>query len=214
MEALRTQNDSLQWEVNRLDAENRILRSENPDRSARVDLEIKLEQTKKDVETLTKQFQACQSQLAELPASREEDDDVAAQDAEELERTRSDLRTATAETAELRETNAGLVEELAESRARESELLRLNEGLTKDREADLLELPEPIELEKESALRDAELVRYRALEAERNRWEARKLRLVEQLETVRHELDKRENGTGVDEGVVTTMKRKLVAVEN
>ena len=37
---------------------------------------------------------------------------------------------------------------------------------------------------------------------------------MEQLETVRCELDKHKNGTGVDEGVVTTMKRKLVAVEN
>ena len=46
MEALRTQNDSLQWEVNCLDAENHKLRSANLDAGQRVDLEAKLEQTK------------------------------------------------------------------------------------------------------------------------------------------------------------------------
>ena len=43
MEALRTQNNNLQWEVNRLDTENRRLRSEYPDLGARLDLEAELE---------------------------------------------------------------------------------------------------------------------------------------------------------------------------
>ena len=38
-ETLRTKVDNLQWEVNRLDAENRRLRDDNPETAARVDLE-------------------------------------------------------------------------------------------------------------------------------------------------------------------------------
>ena len=44
METLRTQVDSLQWEINRMDAENRKLRSQNADASEWVDLELKVEQ--------------------------------------------------------------------------------------------------------------------------------------------------------------------------
>ena len=66
MKALRTQNDSLQWEIHRLDAENRKLRSGNPEASDRLDLEAELEQTKADAAALTEQLQACTKQLKEL----------------------------------------------------------------------------------------------------------------------------------------------------
>ena len=58
MEALRTQNDNLRWELNRLDVENRRLRSENPDLGTRLDLETELKQAKNDVAELTEQVQA------------------------------------------------------------------------------------------------------------------------------------------------------------
>ena len=51
MEALRTKADSLQWEVNRLDAENRRLRADNPAASEQVDIEAELEQSRSDVAT-------------------------------------------------------------------------------------------------------------------------------------------------------------------
>ena len=53
MEALRIQLDSLQWEVDRLDAENRRLRAGDAEASLHVDLEAELEQSKGDVATLT-----------------------------------------------------------------------------------------------------------------------------------------------------------------
>ena len=55
MEALRTKADSLQWEINRLDAENRRLRADDPVASERVDLVAELEQSRSDVAELTSQ---------------------------------------------------------------------------------------------------------------------------------------------------------------
>ena len=52
MEALRTQLDGLQWEVNRLDAENRKLRGEDAEAGARIDLEAELEQSREEVARL------------------------------------------------------------------------------------------------------------------------------------------------------------------
>ena len=43
MEALRTKIDSLQWEVNRLDAENQKLRAQDQEACERVDLQAELE---------------------------------------------------------------------------------------------------------------------------------------------------------------------------
>ena len=43
MEALQTQLDNLQWEVNRLQAENRILRDQDTEASKRVDLMLQTE---------------------------------------------------------------------------------------------------------------------------------------------------------------------------
>ena len=55
MEALRTKIDGLQWEVHRLDAENRKLRAKKPELGERVDLAAELEQTKGDVAELMTQ---------------------------------------------------------------------------------------------------------------------------------------------------------------
>lgn len=65
MEALRTQVDNLQWDVNRLDAENRWLREENPDATRAVDLEAELEQLKADVARLTKRVRAYEQQTTD-----------------------------------------------------------------------------------------------------------------------------------------------------
>ena len=69
-------------------------------------------------------------------------------------------------------------------------------------EADLIDLREQARREKECVLQDATLERYRALKAVRSRGEARELRLVEQMETLRPELDKR--GHGDDGEVIVT----------
>ena len=117
MEALRTQNDNLQWEVNRLGAENQKLRSENPERSARVDFEAELDEARRDVATLTNQVQTYQAQLAALPERSSE------------ERTDPELQAATAEAAQLREANAGLAADLDECHARETTVLLQPRGL-------------------------------------------------------------------------------------
>ena len=52
MEALRTQLDNLQWEVNRLGAENRRLRDEDQEASSCVDLEAELQQSKAEAAQL------------------------------------------------------------------------------------------------------------------------------------------------------------------
>ena len=53
MEALRTQLDNMQWEVNRLDAENKKLRDADESASRCVDLELELGQVREDAATLT-----------------------------------------------------------------------------------------------------------------------------------------------------------------
>ena len=55
MEALRTKIDGLQWEVNRLDAENQKLRAEKPELGDRLDLAAKLDRAKGDVAELMTQ---------------------------------------------------------------------------------------------------------------------------------------------------------------
>ena len=49
MEALRMQLDNLQWEVNRLEAENRILRDQDTEASKRVDLTLQVEQAAREL---------------------------------------------------------------------------------------------------------------------------------------------------------------------
>ena len=52
MEALRTQLESLQWEVNRLYVENRELREADEQATRLVDLETELEQSKNEAAML------------------------------------------------------------------------------------------------------------------------------------------------------------------
>ena len=49
----------LQWEVNRLDAENQKLRSQDPGRGELVDLQAELERAQGDVAGLTEELRIC-----------------------------------------------------------------------------------------------------------------------------------------------------------
>ena len=71
MDALRMKVDGLQWEINRLDAENHRLREENPDADERVDLEAKLQQAKSDIVGMSEPVQMYEKQLEELRVSAE-----------------------------------------------------------------------------------------------------------------------------------------------
>ena len=64
-EALKTQIDSLQWEVNRLDAENQKLREFNPERSQFVELESELSLAKEDITNLNAEVDSQHQQLTE-----------------------------------------------------------------------------------------------------------------------------------------------------
>ena len=79
MEALRTKIDGLQWEVHRLDAENRKLRAGKPELGERLDLAAELEQAKGDVAELMRKVTNGRSvarssgptqRNVELPSSR------------------------------------------------------------------------------------------------------------------------------------------------
>ena len=65
MEALRTQNDNLRWEVQRLDVENHRLRENNPEASRSLDREAQLERAKCDIDELTDHVQASEGRVAE-----------------------------------------------------------------------------------------------------------------------------------------------------
>jgi len=64
MEALRVQVDNLQWEVNRLDAENQMLRAQDVKASKQVDLELEIEQLKQNASKATKELQSLKEVLA------------------------------------------------------------------------------------------------------------------------------------------------------
>ena len=154
MEALRTQVDNLQWEVNRLEAENRSLRAQDTEASKRVDLELEVEQ-------VTKELQSLQEVLAEKEAEF--------------------IQTSTAKEQELEEIIAKLQEveaELENVRQQQQAQSELHEGEMKQ----LVKQIEQLQLTTERDRENNELIRYRAIEAERQKWEAREARLTAQLD--------------------------------
>lgn len=191
MEALRTKIDSLQWEIHRLDAENRQLRAGDPQASERVDLEAELQQARSDAAGLTQRVQTYEKQLEEWRASAEESE----RRVEELlaEATEKETR-ADGSASELE----GVKRELDQARS-EAERLKacLAEARTAAKEEErrlcaetkqLMEACEARERELESVNRERELDRYRTAEEERIKWEARELRLVKQLDSVEDQL--------------------------
>ena len=108
------------------------------------------------------------------------------------------------EAQELKETHASLDEELGETKhGVEQERVRSQELAVqvKDRENELLLLKESLAraevtldercsqhvVEMEAICKEASLDRYRALEAEQAKWEAREKRLIDQLEAAKHD---------------------------
>ena len=215
MEALRTKVDSLQWEVNRLDAENRRLRAENPVVSEQVDLEAELEQSRSDVADLTSRLQAYEKQMSEMTATSGDQgegtrDRELQQTTHELEEAREELRAANEYLVSEKERTAALTTTISDLK---TELGGLREECRRY-EAGMADLQAEVEREREAIVKDSELKYYRSIEAERAKWEAREQRAVKQLESARRELlsvDKHDVG---GEGVVyTTWRDKLCVVE-
>ena len=177
MEALRTKADSLQWEVNGLDAKNHRLRADNPAASKRADLEAELEQSRGDV-------------ARERP--EDQDDNAGVQ---ELERTREELRAVNGCLASEKEATANVTARVCDL---ETELGDVQEEC-RQYERNLSELQARMEQERDAMRREAELDQYRALEAERAKWEAREQCIVDQLESLRRQclpVDKHDMGVG------------------
>ena len=174
-----------------------------------MDLKAELEQSRSDVAELTSRIQVYEKQLEERGSSEDRNDGAEGRAGEqttraELDRIREELRAVNECLANEKDTTATLTTRI---NGLEDELGGLRDEWQR-RETNLSELHARTERERKAIARDTELDHYRTLEAERAKWEARKQRAVEQLESVRRELHKGE------EGVVYTMWRdKLGTVE-
>ena len=185
-EALKTQIDSLQWEINRLDAENRKLRESNLERSQFIDLESELALAKEDVTNLIGEVDSQRQQLYER----------------DLRITESERKLTEAESVieELRE-NASQLEEAsneAEHRRSEAELelMTMNSKVT-----NLSETCAMLQQENQQLTQDSELKRYQAIEEEQKKWEARESRLVTEILELKRQLMKVKESPQVQEGV-------------
>ena len=94
-EALKTQIDSLQWEINRLDSENQKLRDVNPEKSQFVDMEEELSLAKEDITNLTAEVNLQRQQLAER-------DERITEDEREITELSKEIESLTATVQELR----------------------------------------------------------------------------------------------------------------
>ena len=112
-EALKTQIDSLQWEINHLDCENQKLREFNPERSQFVDLQSELSLTKEDITNLTAEVNTQCQQLTKRDLRIMESEHKSAEAAsviEELRANASQLEEASDEAEQRRsEAEAELV---------------------------------------------------------------------------------------------------------
>ena len=138
MESLRTQLDNLRWEVNRLDSENRRLRDEKADVSARLDLEAELEESKAEGARMAERVRAGEQQLEESRGLLEEAGWRAEEQVGSLERTIEATRYQLQETTE-------------QLRKSQEEVVELHKALT-DGKSRMEELAGDVE-EKESELR-------------------------------------------------------------
>ena len=191
MEALRTRNDSLQWEVQRLDAENRRLRERNPEEAESVDREAELEKARSDVAEMTNRVQACEQQREESARALEGAERRAVQAeklAEELGEKMKVLSAAHPEGVSDRTPDA------TEFRELEGALRECEESLATARtelsraEAELREQHDLWATEREAIFQRTELDRYRALDEERRKWEEREKRLYGDLKGAEEEL--------------------------
>jgi len=172
MESLRTQIDNLQWEVNRLDAENRRLRDGDAEVSARVDLEAELEQSKIEIAQMAERVQTSERQLGERVCAvteveqraRRAEDQVKGQE-QAIESTQTWLQETAEELQGARGAIAELRDALAASENRANALageLEAKEDELRDHAASAVRQREAMELE-----------RYRAMESVTEKWEAR-----------------------------------------
>ena len=190
MEGLQLKIESLQWEMSRLDAENKKLRALDPEKAEQVDTEMEnLEQRTADADERAAKAESRAAEAERLTMEAEQKATEAQTRAAEAERQLVDAQQMTdelrRETQKLRDTCASLEERGETEHGEKGE----SERLCRQKESEIACLRESLEgleqrylAEKEALVREFTLDRYKALDAEREKWEARELRLVEQLE--------------------------------
>ena len=65
--------DNLQWEVNRLEAENRSLRAQDTEASKRVDLELEFEQVTEELRSLQEVLAAKEAEFIQTSTVKEQE---------------------------------------------------------------------------------------------------------------------------------------------
>ena len=184
MEALRTKLDGLTWNIQRLEAENRRLREENPAVAERLESEAEWESMKANLAGMTERMKALEQQLADSAAvedearqrvsEAEERETVLKQRIDELETEQRQQGEAAAENT------AQLQRELQTSRDRVGEL----EGEL----ADAMDENQATVRDRDFNRERMELEHYRAIEELRRKWDEKESRLYDRLEAVEREL--------------------------
>ena len=163
MEALRLQLDSARLENQRLVVENARLREERPERAADADAQAETAAWRGEIERLG-------AELAEVRQRLHDSQEREARASEDAEITRARLQEVEQSLQQQIAGNAKLIEQLrADMEPLETHCCELEAQISR------------LVTEADTARRDAELERLRALETERQKWEAREERLVEQL---------------------------------
>ena len=174
-EALRTRVDDLQWKVNRLETENRRLQEENPEQSRALALEAELEQSKNEAAELKDQVDEHRRRNETVS----EDRDGLAEQLESERRAAAELHKA-----------------LTRSEACESEL---TDSLG-EKEAEL----ERLSAEEKRREEARELQYFRTLQTEREKWEGREQRALEEVDRLR-----RDGGSGAGGVDYSALSEKL-----
>ena len=186
--------DTLKREMGPLEIENRRLREGNPDQEKLLELEAELEKSKEEIAHLTEQ-------LGQLPCLEQQLSEALAQG----EQLRQELQARCRETDEqegkkqLRESLAQAESDAAESRSRLKEI-----------EAQATHLATELEHREEELLRvqkDTELQIYRAVDTERQKWEKREERLIEQISLLQAQLRSTESEKLRDEEVAERLSQ-------
>ena len=174
-EALQTQIDKLQWEVNHLDSENKNLRDSSP---RFVDLENELSLAQEDITNLNAELSLQRQQLSEHDVHIAENELKLTESTHKIE----ELTTAL---EELNEIKSRL--ETAEQQCMETEakLVAAREEMN-SRVSHLSKTYDIMQCEKQQLMQERELRCYRAIQEEHNKWEAREARLVKEISELKN----------------------------
>ena len=118
MEALRTRIDSLQWELNKLDVENKRLRDGDPETAARLDAEEELQRTKEDARKLEERAQQAERDAEEAAGRASELSAQLEENKQELENQQRRAVDAEANMAQVTEDLAEVRRQLAAAKER------------------------------------------------------------------------------------------------